>query len=313
VTARASGLAAGVLLAGVLAAGPARAYFEETAVGARTIALGSAAAAMVEDASASYWNPAGLAGLGAPQVLFYAGRPYGIRDLGTSAVTFAMPLAGFGVAAGWHHLGITDVYGEDQLTLAAGREVWSGGGHRLAAGATFKFGRVGFQPFTDRASGAEVDFGSLSKGSLDVGAHWKSPGRLAAAWVLRDVLQPDYEFIPGSGGGKVHARQEISAIYHWNRESTVSLGWREIDGVGDTALDAGLEIWFYDVFAIRSGFRNLAVVTDSQGSPNELSFSGGFGIRERNWQIDAAATTQRDLGASYRVSLLIPLRFGGAQ
>lgn len=306
-------IAPAALLAAALAATPARAYFEETAVGARTIALGSAAAAMVEDASALYWNPAGLAGVGGPQVLFHVGRPYGLQDLGTGAVMYAMPLAGFGVAAGWHHLGITDVYGEDQLTLAAGREVWTGAGHRLAAGATFKFGRVAFQPFTDRATGAAVDFGSLSKGSLDIGAQWKSPGRLAATWVLRDVLQPDYEFIAGSGGGKVHARQEISAIYRWNRESTVSLGWREIDGVGDTALDAGLEIWFYDVFAIRSGFRNLAVITDSEGSPNELSFSGGFGIREKSWQIDAAATTQRDLGASYRVSLLVPLHFGGSQ
>lgn len=301
---------AAVALAAAAAASPVWAYFEETAVGARTIALGSAAAAMVEDASALYWNPAGLAGVGEPQVLFHAGRPYGIEDLGTGAVMYAMPLAGFGVAAGWHHLGIADVYGEDQLTLAAGREVWTAGGHRLAAGATFKFGRVAFQPFTDRASGAVVDFGSLSKGSLDAGVQWKSPGRLAVTWVLRDVLQPDYEFIPGSGGGKVHARQEFSAIHRWNRESTVSLGWREIDGVGDSALDAGLEIWFYDVFAIRSGFRNLAVITDSEGSPHELSFSGGFGIRERNWQIDAAATTQRDLGASYRVSLLVPLRFG---
>ncbi len=291
-------------------AAPAHAYFEETAVGARPISLGSSAAALVEDASAYYWNPAGLARIGKPQVLFHVGRPYGIQDLGANAVAYGMPLAGGGVAVAWHHLGITDVYGEDQFSLGAGREVWAARGHRLDAGATFKFGRVAFQPFTDRQSGATVDFGSLSKGSLDLGLDWRTPGLFAFAWVLRDVLQPDYEFIPGSGGGKVHARQEVSAICRWNPESTVSLGWRQIDGVGDTALDAGLEIWFYDVFAIRSGFRNLAVISDAEGSPNDLSFTGGFGIRDPRWAIDAAATTQRDLGASYRVSLSIPLAFG---
>lgn len=300
-------------LACALAPAPARAYFEETAIGARPIALGSASAAVVEDASAAYWNPAALARLERPEVLFHAGRPYGVRDLGTSAVTFAMPFMGFGVAAGWHHLGITDVYGEDQFTLSAGRDVWERAGHRIAAGATFKYGRVAFQPFTDRATGAGVDFGSLAKGSLDLALHWRPPGRVAAAWVLRDVLQPDYEFIAGSGGGKVHARNELSASLRWNPESTVSLGWRELDGVGDSAFDGGLEIWFYDVFAIRSGFRNLAVIADAQGSPNELSFTGGFGVRERGWEIDASATTQRDLGASYRVSLRVPLDFGAAR
>jgi hypothetical protein len=298
------------LIALALAAPPAYGYFEETAVGARTIALGGSAAAMADDASAAYWNPAGLAYLGGAGLLFDTSRPYGIADLGTSAVIFAMPVGGMGIAAGWHHLGIADTYAEDQFTLAAGRELWTREGHRIAAGTTFKFGRVSFQPFTDRASGDRVNFGSLSKGSLDLGAQWRSPERFSAVWVLRDVLQPDYEFVPGSGGGKVHARNEVSAIYRWNRESTVSLGWREIDGAGLTALDAGLEIWFYDVFAIRSGFRNLAVITDAFGSPNELSFTGGFGVREKRWEIDAVATTQRDLGASYRASLHVPLNAG---
>jgi hypothetical protein len=55
----------------------------------------------------------------------------------------------------------------------------------------------------------------------------------------------------------------------------------------------------------------LSVVYKAQQSPNELQFSGGFGIFHRGYNVDAALASSRDLGASYRMSLRFPLGHGG--
>ena len=106
---------------------------------------------------------------------------------------------------------------------------------------------------TDAATGTQTDFGSQSKGSLDLAVMWSPPLIVDFAWVMRDVLQPNYEFIEGSGGGKILARSEFGAAIRWNPESVLTIGWSQLDGRGESAISAGIEIWFYDVFAIRSG------------------------------------------------------------
>ena len=51
----------------------------------------------------------------------------------------------------------------------------------------------------------------------------------------------------------------------------------------------------------------LARIVDTQGSPNELDFNGGFGVFHHGYHVDATATTDHDLGASYRITLRAPL------
>ena len=294
-------LAALALLAGA----PAHAYFEETATGARGLALGSSALAAIDDASAYYWNPAGLAGLRQAELLIDYAKPHGVEGLDAGALGAAGRAAGFGWAVAWHRLAISHVYAEDQFDLAAARPVANVAGGRLDAGATFKFGRVSFQSFADPLTGESVDYGAQSKGSLDGGLLWHSPWNIDFAWTGRDLLQPRYEFVAGSGGGLLKARQEVAAAFRWNRESIVTVGWSQ-GAIGSSSLSAGLEIQFYDVFAIRSGVANLSRIYESFGSPNELQYTGGFGVYHGNVFVDAAATTNRDLGATYRVTLRVP-------
>ena len=84
--------------------------------------------------------------------------------------------------------------------------------------------------------------------------------------------------------------------------------WSEQDA-GPASLNVGIEILFFDVFAIRSGISNLSEVYKSYGSPNDLQYNGGFGVYHKGYFVDAAATTNHDLGASYRVTVRVP--FGG--
>ncbi len=309
-TARIAALALG--LAAAIAVRPAAAYFEETAVGSRGVSLGFSALASIRDVTAGYWNPAGLADLGGTQVFTDYCRPYGVQDLSEGALLVGSRYRGTGWALGWHRLGIADAYAEDLLSVSAGRRVRDfGRGHRLAAGATFKFERVGLQPFDVAAfaaadAGMRVDYGSQSKGSLDAGLLWTTPWRVDLAWVGRDLLAPRFEFIPGSGGGPVPFRSEFAAALRWNKESTVTAAWSQVDRTR-SSLNLGFEILFYDVFAVRSGLTNLRPIVQSNGWPGDFQYTGGFGVFHQGYYVDAAVTTNHDLGASYRVSVLVPL------
>ncbi len=299
------------MAATAVAAPTARAYFEETEVGARRLALGSASMALVADASSYRGNPAALDGLTRPEILVDYARPYAVPGLSEGAAAVAFRWLDTGWALAWHHLGIDGVYGEEQLCAAAGRRIATfGAGHALAAGATFKFGRLGFQPFTvvdpaTRATSTQ-DYGGQSKGSLDLGLEWTTPWKVDLAWVARDVLQPRYELVPGTGGDLRKVRNEVAAAFRWNRESTITLGWSQQEAEA-ASFNAGMEIVFFDVFAIRSGLENVSRIYEASGSPNELQYSGGFGVFHGGYHVDAAAVTNHDLGATYRVTVRMPL------
>lgn len=292
----------------VLSAPPASAYFEDVQVGARGLSIGPAAVATVTDASAYHWNPAALTRLGRAEVLVDYAKPYGLTDLDSGAAVVATPAFGMGWAVAWRHLGLSGVYSEDIFAASAARTLWQErSGHRIDGGLTFKFGRASFDAFTEPGTGSSIDYGTVSRGDLDAGLLWTTPWRIDLAWVSRGLLQPRYEFVAGTGGDRIPSRQELGAAFRWNRESTITLGWSQLDGGGST-INAGIEVLFYDVFAIRSGVANLSRVYESYGSPNDLQYQGGFGIFHRGYHIDAAATSDRDLGASYRVTLRVPFR-----
>ncbi len=289
---------------------PAAAYFEDVRTGARGTSLGPSAIAVVTDPSAYYWNPAGLAELPRTEVTADYISMYGLSDLTSGAAAGAFRWRGTTWAGGWHHLGLKDTYSEDQLCLAAGRRVLATpSGHRLAAGLTFKFSRAAFQPFTPTGEG-EVDLGAISRGSFDAGLRWQTPWRTDIAYVVRDVFRPRYEFVLDSGGQHQARRSEIAAAFRWNRESTFSVGWTQLGG-GNSTLSTGLEIDFFDVFAIRSGVSNLATIYRSYGPPENIQYEGGFGVFHKGYHVDAVASTTRELGASYRVTVRVPVAIGG--
>lgn len=297
-------------LAALACASPARAYFEQSDAGARVLAMGPAAMASVNDVSAYHWNPAALASTHRAELLLDYSKPYGVDNLGENSLAFGARAFGTGLAIAWHRLGVTDVYAEDQFSLSAGRTVLADAhGFNLDAGGSAKFMRAGFQAFVG-PDGRLVDFGSTSHPSLDLAARLRTPWSTDFSWVLRDALQPRFEFVAGTGGDRLNARQELAAAIRWNRESTVNLGLAQQEG-RSALLSAGLEILFYDVFAIRTGLSNISVVYKAQQSPNELQFSGGFGVSHKGYNVDAALASSRDLGASYRMSLRFPLGHGG--
>jgi len=76
-------------------AGTSAMNFLKIGVGARALAMGSSQVAVVNDASALYWNPAGIANLGGNQVLLSNNN--WIADIAHNFVAVAAPVGDFGV------------------------------------------------------------------------------------------------------------------------------------------------------------------------------------------------------------------------
>jgi hypothetical protein len=312
---RALGAVLGAVVLLAAAAGPAAAYFQDVDTGARAQGMGTAGAAMVDDVSAFYWNPAALDRLPRREAFAAYGKPLGVSGLYSGAVAVAGrgpgPLAGVGLALAWHRYGVSDVYSEDLWQVSAGKTVRRfGSGHELALGGSLKVGRIGFAPFPDPLTGAPSEYGAKTGLSFDTAALWRSPWKLDVSWVAYDWTSPDYGFIEGSDGTEVANRHRVGAAYRWNPESTVGAAWTSAGPGGAARFDLGLEIWFYDVFAIRSGLTDLGGLPDPGTSAQRFQYAGGVGLRNSRWRFDAAVATTRELGTSYRFSLIMP--FGAA-
>lgn len=202
-------------------AAPARAQLFES-VGTRAQGMGGAFVAVADDATASWWNPAGLA-TGAyfnaviekgtttqpadPQPFDPAGR------LGTSGFAIAFPALGINYyrlqAAGVTP--ITSIAGADDgrqpgeggrrarlLTVSQfGVTVGQSIGDHLVVGSTLKVVRGGVAVASIDAAGdgldraADLDVASRTTGDLDLGAMAKA-GRVRAGITVRNLTTPEF-------------------------------------------------------------------------------------------------------------------------
>jgi hypothetical protein len=271
------------LLALLVAASPARAFFERIHAGARSIALGRAYGAMADDASAPYWNPAALVTLRRGEILFTFARPLGATNLQGGYASAVLPRDGLSWSFSWHHLGVSDVVGENLVSVGAARDLLPPGGRfALAVGANLKLAHVGFAH----------DYGREVHVTADLGVLLNVTTRLAFSYTVRNLTQPEFEFVPGQGGTRLRRTQDLGFAYYWNPASTVALALSQ-DAAGEWTLNAGGEVWFYDVFALRSGLAGEA-------------FTGGVGLKTARYLVDFSFSTHEDLGASYLLAVRIP-------
>ncbi len=105
---------AGMAAAPVLAADKYAAEFMKIGVGARALGMGGAFASVADDASAVYWNPAGLTFLARGQALGMHAEQFG-GEVGHDFASVAYPLRGEGTAAdgivafGWDRVAVDDI------------------------------------------------------------------------------------------------------------------------------------------------------------------------------------------------------------
>ncbi|UCE04309.1 MAG: hypothetical protein JSW67_07120 [Candidatus Latescibacterota bacterium] len=278
----------GSLVALCLLAAPASAYFESSEVGTRALALGNNFVSVAEDASALYWNPAGLARVPRHELLLtldHTGDLEGLRRSFAGAVLHTSPVS-FGV--GWNAVRLDGALREDLFYLSASRIlVRRPLGAYIAAGGTLKLAHVGVDTEGfESVPGLRADETRLT-GDLGVLLSPIPNVTVGATW--RNLGQPQFDLV--QGGTKTTLQDELE----WG----VSLRWRanaelHFSRVRHARIDAvnklGVEVTIAGHLEARVGVSRNVV-------------AAGVGITWRSWQIESSFYAHEDLGVTTRIGL----------
>ena len=281
-------LAVGVLLVVALAAGSACANPSyQVPLGPRAIAMGSAFSAVADDASAIFWNPAGLSRIDNQEIMVTNADLYGL-GIQDNFAAFVLPLTRNHVAAvGWYRSGFDDDelgFGENIIDLSYGYRAYDW----LSVGATAKY----LNRSTD-LDGVEVSSGN-GRG-LDLGV-LATPWRgLRLGLVGQDVFGTEIEFAEGSSEA-YPPNTRLAAAYAFGSRGIVALDL-------DDRYHLGGEVWFFDMVALRAGLEK-----DREGD-EDVQYTFGGGIEYGIFRVDYAYVNHPTLDATNHFGLSMAFNF----
>jgi len=297
--------------------------FLRIGAGARALGMGGAVTAVVDDASAVYWNPAAMVELPSGQVVLMHAEQFGdLADYNFAA--FVQPLSTSGtpgaIGLGLIHFGVSDIlitkngyidkngnhrydHGIDEINpsefyydsdteLGLLFSYARPAGERLALGGSVKVIR---QDLVNHGSfGLGIDLGALWRPhrSLRFGARLSDATTTQLFWDTgtRETVNPSL-FLGGAtvrhlGGLDMDLSLGADlALTFEGREEASSFSTGKVGG----DLRVGLEAWFRGLFAARVGHQEDGV-------------TAGAGFRIAGFGVDYAFVPHEDLDSSHRVS-----------
>lgn len=251
--------------------------------GARSLGMGKAFVSIADDASATYWNPAGLAQIDRKEItalhaILWADTMYDF-------ISYVHPIAGMGTVGG----SITRLYsgkfdGRDENNIPT---------HEFSDSQTALGASYGKQIVDVLALGASIKYVTHNLDdhkngnfTFDIGAMYKSPmvEHLQVGLNLRNLIgmrtgAPTEDKLPLTlrfGFNYKLLRDKLALVVDLEK-SKAPLSYH-----------FGAEYWAFQYLAVRLGM-----------DPEE--FTLGFGIRYRDYGLDYAFATH-DLGGSHRLS-----------
>lgn len=262
---------------------------------ARSLGMGSALMGLAPEAAAQLWNPAGLAGLAAPQASLH--HHSWLADIYQESVAWGTPLSGSGaLGLSFHYTGFGtferrnsqgSVSGSLEARRYGGGLCWAQSfGTQLALGLNAKAARQDLGDWAQNVVAADlgaivrptglkplsigISFGDL--GIADSGATLAAKGRLAAAWDQ-----------PLGGGAKL----------------LFAAGGLWVPG-GVNRLNVGLEGGMDALYFVRAGYQ-AKLADNTLGGLD--GFSAGLGLAVGGLRLDYAWLPYGELGTSHRISL----------
>lgn len=287
---RAAMLAAAAL---ILAAGAARAAFDDIEVSPRALALGGAWTALTADGFAPFHNPSALAWADATEAHASYVRPFGFDFVSQSAIAASTALPGRlgGVGIGVRHTGVEwlgeRLTGETTVAFAHAFHLLRDRQSELAVGWA-----VNVYALDYGASVTGLDPGSATSVGITVGATARVRDRTRVGFQALNLNQPNI-------GDR--DKQDLT------RCVTVGLAYAPYPGV-QTVLDlcnqlgetvryrGGAEFEVADFLWLRAGVR-----TEPQ------AFTAGLGLRHRGVHFDYGFSTGGVLGETHQLGLGVAL------
>ena len=270
--------------------------------GIRAQGMGGAFVAVADDASATWWNPAGLASGAYFNVLVEYDRSREPPEAGSQAFAFGFPALGLG----YYRLPISQMRPltstapdgpsrQDQRHLSQfGATVGQSVGNHLVVASTLKLVRAG-----------------ETHGDLDVGA-MAMIGHVRVGAVLRNVRESSFAAEAGTDEALILARQARAGIAFTARspgivnEVIVAADadlTKTMTAVGETRhLTAGAELWLWTrSLGIRGGLSKDTVVNRGSASAG-LSLALRSGIYLDGQLTGGSDATRRSWGSGLRVT-----------
>jgi hypothetical protein len=286
-------------LAGEGDAGTRSAQFLKLELGGRAVAMGGAFVGLANDASAVYWNPAGLASVDRTELSFM--HLAWLQDVAYEYFAMAQPVRKWGtVGFGISYLHMEKLQGRDQhgdptsdfiasdmaITLGFGREITSG----LLVGGSIK--SIDERIDDRNAYGLAFDLGCLYRTPVEnlfLGGVIQNWGRdivfVEESFGLPTVFKLGASYRRILAGGQMNL---VLDVYSPNDDKT--------------SLHSGAEYVYKCSIAGRIGYKNGSDLGETAG------LSLGLGLmttRSQTYRIDYAFVPQGVLGNSHTFSLSI--------
>jgi hypothetical protein len=285
--------------------------------GARPLAMGGAFAAAANDATAAYWNPAGLALIDDIEITTMHATQNDLQSYDFVNLAFNTESAG-SYAISYLRLGVDDITITDQNGNVFGNTTYtdqagllSGGwkiGKQFAFGGTIKLLK------TDAYTASAFGFGS------DLGLLFKPIKELTFGLIARDYTGGSYiqwqntptnptQVLQPSVTLGVSYTQEMGKRQNAG-EAPVPVSTLEVNFDADTLYAGeslnnyhfGLEYWYRQFVAIRGGFETKGLQFDN----DDFTPSAGVGIWAYLFEIDYAYVSNSIGGINY-ISLITRL------
>ncbi|MEO6096481.1 MAG: PorV/PorQ family protein [Fibrobacteria bacterium] len=289
-------------------------------MGSRGFGMGGAFAAISDDASATYWNPAGLAQLGSLTISETNWILQDVSDVNVNYFTGAVPLSEVGtVSGGWlmQHANLeqgepgtaqhaqSDWY-EHAFSIAAGRELWKKLWIFENTSLGFSLDRYVLNSGELNGAGTGFDLGFLTK--LPHGLRLGFVMRSLGADMMGDKIDPEYRL--GLGYIWLHGdRDRLTAAFDLATKENIEYQ-NTTEGVERNYRGfIGAEYMYHQedwTAAIRAGTNSTFL-----NSRDILALTTGAGIGYRGFGFQYAfqynSTEALSLGQSHRVTIEVKL------
>jgi transglutaminase-like putative cysteine protease len=281
-----------VLFAAAMTRGASADPTEQVPVGPRAIGMGGAFTSIADDASALFWNPAGLARIGHQEIaashaeLFNAG----IQD---NLAAFVVPLSpDQALAMDWYHSGFDDGvldFAENRVTLGAAFKLkpW------LWAGANAKL----------LTRGTGLDGSSISSGhgfGMDLGLLAAPADHWHVGLVAQDLTNTGVRSADGSSETDYPHNLRLGASYAWKKFGTAAFDV-------DDRWHLGLEATPHELLALRFG------VEDDRHGSEPATWSMGLGFKAGPLRVDWARDIPPTQNATDHFGVSLEFNFNPAQ